>query len=64
MRVLTDRKKLAIAIEALKQCSNPAGAYNLDRLSHAENTIKNMQMSARIALHRMGVDFNNVKIDQ
>jgi len=63
-RELTDQKKLKIAIEALKQCVNPAGAFSMDRLEHAENCIKEVGKISKIALIKMGVDFNNVKIKQ
>jgi hypothetical protein len=61
---LKNQKKLKIAIEALKQCVNPAGAYNEDRLIHAENCIKETGRIAKIALFKIGVDISNIKIEQ
>ena len=63
-RELTDAKKLKIAVFALLQCTNPAGAYREDRLEHAEMCIKNVSDIAKKALTKIGVDFTNVKIEQ
>ena len=63
-RELTDAKKLKIAIEALKQCSNPAGAYDMDRLTHAENCIKETGRIAKVALTKIGVDISDIRIEQ
>jgi hypothetical protein len=61
---MNDREKLELAIKTLKQCANPAGAYSLDRLEHAENTIKNIALIAQGALTLMGEDYTNVEIEQ
>ena len=53
MNELTDAKKLRIAIEALKQCANPAGAYDLDKLTYAENCIRDTGKIAKIALNKI-----------
>jgi hypothetical protein len=39
----TEAEKLQIAIAALKECEIPTGAYSMDRLTHAENTIQNIK---------------------
>lgn len=61
---MTDQKKLRIAIEALKQCTKPSGPYSMDRLSHAENTIKEVERIAKIALRKIGIDYSNIEIEQ
>jgi hypothetical protein len=61
---MTDKEKLETAIRALKQCTNPSGAYDMDRLRHAENTIKNLSEQAKKALDEIGVDYSNVEIEQ
>jgi hypothetical protein len=40
-----------IAIEALMECANPKGAYDTNRLRHAENTIRDTSKIAQDALH-------------
>jgi len=62
----TTEQKLKIAIYALMQCSNPAGAYSMDRLEHAEATIKNVEEIAKKALKQMNViiDPETFKIEQ
>jgi len=57
-------EKLKIAMDALKQCANPAGAYDMDRLRHAENTIRDTANIAKEALTILGEDFTNVEIRQ
>jgi hypothetical protein len=51
----TTEEKLKIAIDALMQCTNPSGAYSLDRLEHAENTIKNIEIIAKTALKELNI---------
>jgi hypothetical protein len=64
MKPLTEQKKLQIAVDALKQCVNPAGAYREDRLEHAENCIKAVSDISKKALKKIGVDFTNIEIEQ
>jgi hypothetical protein len=52
---MKEKKKLEIAIEALKQLQEPRGAYSRDRLTHAENTIANVQKIAKDALQKIRV---------
>ena len=40
--------------EALQKIAKAEGAYSLDRLKHAENTIENMQKTAQKALAKIG----------
>lgn len=61
---MTVQEKLKLAIKALKQCANPAGAYDMDRLRHAENTIRDTSACAKNALTTLGEDYSNVKIEQ
>lgn len=61
---MTDKDKLEIAIRALKQCSHPAGAYDMDKLRHAENTIRDTAKLAKKALDEIGEDYSNVEIEQ
>ena len=61
---MTDKEKLKLAIDTLKQCANPAGAYSMDRLEHANNTIKNVALLAQKALTLIGEDYTNVEIEQ
>jgi len=44
-----------IAIEALIECANPKGAYDMDRLRHAENTIRDTSKIAQEALDKLGI---------
>ncbi len=46
---------LNIAIEALMECANPKGAYDEDRLRHAENTIRETSLIAQEALDKLGI---------
>jgi ribosome maturation protein Sdo1 len=64
MKELTEQKKLQILTDALKQCINPAGAYNPDRLEHAQNCIKNVSNIATKALIETGIDISNIQIEQ
>ena len=47
-------EKLKICIEALKELVNPKGAYKLDRLEHATETIKETSEIATKALTEIG----------
>jgi hypothetical protein len=63
-REITEAKKLKIAVEALKQCTQPSGAYREDRLEHAEKCIENVSRIAKVALTKIGVNFTNITIEQ
>ncbi len=47
-------EKLKICIEALKKLTNPKGSYSLDRMEHAENTIKDVIELATETLKKIG----------
>ena len=51
---MTPNKKLRICIEALKEISEAKGAYSMDRLEHASNTVRDMSNLAKIALTKIG----------
>ena len=42
-------------VEALMECANPKGAYNEDRLRHAENTIRDTSKIAQDALDKLRI---------
>jgi hypothetical protein len=44
---------LKIAIEALKECSAPKGAYSMDPLKFAQNTIRDVSKLAKEALAKI-----------
>lgn len=46
----TIEEKLQIAITALKECEHPSGAFDFDKLIHAETCIKNVIETAKQAL--------------
>ncbi len=52
----TETEKLKIAIEALKECAIPTGAYNQDRLKHAENCLDAVSEAAKKALEEIEDD--------
>jgi len=51
-------EKLKICAEALKELVNPAGAYDMDQLTHARNTISETARIAREALDNIGEEYN------
>ena len=61
---MEDKEKLELAIKALKQCANPSGAYDMDRFTHAVNTIRDTAKVAQDCLTLLGEDFTNVEIEQ
>jgi hypothetical protein len=61
---MTDKEKLEITVKTLKQCVIPSGAYDMDRLRHAENTIKNISEQAKKTLDEIGEDYSNVEVEQ
>lgn len=55
MKNLTIEKKLELATNALMQLIEPSGAYNPDRLEHAQNCMKNTSEIAKHTLIKIGV---------
>lgn len=55
---MTQNEKLWICIEALRELVEPKGAYSLDQLEHATNTIADVSKIATEALHKIGMTVN------
>ena len=49
------QERLTICIKALRGLVNPSGAYSMDRLEHAENTIKAVSDLAIETLKEIGI---------
>ncbi len=47
-------EKLKICIETLKELTTPKGTYNLDRMEHAQNTIREVSELATETLKKIG----------
>ena len=55
MEALSTEKKLELATNALMQLIEPSGAYNPDRLEHAQNCLKNTSNIVKHTLIKIGV---------
>ena len=55
MKALSTEKKLELATNALMQLIEPSGAYNPDRLEHAQNCLKNTSNIVKHTLIKIGV---------
>ena len=51
---MDDKEKLQTCIEALKELVTPKGAFRLDRMEHAEETIKETALIAKSTLIKIG----------
>jgi len=50
---MNTEKKLEICVNALEEIQHPKGAYSMDRLEHAENTIEEVVKIASEALKKI-----------
>ena len=60
---MTDAEKVTLLREALRQITERKGAFSLDRLTHAENTIEAMAGIAEDALAATDNAIRVVEVD-